>query len=320
MKLQQFVHLRVHTEYSLVDSVVRVPELMASAAASGLPAVALTDECNLFAMVKFYRAALAAGIKPVIGVDLWLREPGERQEASRLTLLCQNEGGYHNLARLLTRAYLEGERQATPLIEREWLTTESLAGMIALSGGWEGDVGRALLTGRQALARRLLKHWQQLLPDRFYVELQRLGRSTDDDYVNAAVQLATECDVPVVATNDVRFLNASDYEAHEARVCIRERALLADPARKRRFTREQYLRSPAEMAELFADIPAALANSVEIARRCSLPLKLGTSQLPVFPTPDGSSAEDFIRASAAAGLAARVAEKQGAGSASWKSS
>jgi DNA polymerase-3 subunit alpha len=306
--MQSFVHLRVHTEYSLVDSVVRVPELMQATAAAGMGAIALTDECNLFAMVKFYKDALAAGLKPIIGVDLWLRE-GERQAPSRLTLLCQDEKGYLNLSRLVSRAYLEGERQQTPLIDREWLTGDVLEGMIGLSGGWEGDVGRALLTGRPAQARRMLAGWQELLGDRYYIELQRLGRATDADYVPAAVQLAAEAGVPVVATNDVRFLAGADYEAHEARVCIRERTLLADANRRRRYSREQYLRTPAEMAELFADIPSALANSVEIARRCSLPLKLGQSQLPVFPTPDGSSAEAFIRASAAAGLAARMSEK-----------
>ncbi|HMA10338.1 MAG TPA: DNA polymerase III subunit alpha, partial [Steroidobacteraceae bacterium] len=310
--MQNFVHLRLHTEYSLLDSVVRVPELMQAVATAGMPAVALTDECNLFAMVKFYRAALAAGVKPIIGVDLWIREAGEREAPSRLTLLCQNEAGYLNLSRLVSRAYLEGERQATPLVEREWLTTGALSGLIALSGGWEGDVGRALLMGRPALARRQLAHWQALFGDRFYLELQRVGRGTDGDYVTAAAALATECGVPVVATNDVRFLAAEDYEAHEARVCIRERALLADPARKRRYTREQFLRTPAQMAELFADMPEALANSVEIARRCSLPLKLGTSRLPVFPVPDGSPAEDYIRLTSAEGLAARIRARPGA--------
>jgi DNA polymerase-3 subunit alpha len=306
-----FVHLRVHTEYSLVDSVVRVPELMTAVAAQGMPAVALTDECNLFAMVKFYRAALAAGVKPIIGVDLCLRE-GERESPSRLTLLCQNEVGYLNLSRLLSRAYLEGERQATPLIERDWLSAECVAGLIALSGGWEGDVGRALLMGRPALARRQLAHWQGLFGDRYYLELQRLGRATDADHVNAVAALAAECQVPVVATNDVRFLEAADYEAHEARVCIRERALLADPQRKRRYTREQFLRTPQQMAELFADMPEALANSVEIARRCSLPLKLGTSRLPVFPVPDGSPAEQYIRLTSAEGLATRLRAGAGA--------
>jgi DNA polymerase-3 subunit alpha len=308
MSLQNFVHLRVHTEYSLLDSVVRVPELMAATAAQGMPAVALTDECNLFAMVKFYRAAIAAGIKPIIGIDLWVRDGAER-DASRLTLLCQSEAGYLNLSRLVSRAYLEGERQNTPLVERAWLTADVLQGLIALSGAWEGDVGRALLTGRPALARRMLLDWKTLLGDRYYVELQRLGRATDADYVGAAVALAAECDVPVVATNDVRFLQQGDYEAHEARVCIRERALLADAARKRRYTREQFLRTPAQMSELFADLPEALANSVEIARRCSLPLKLGTSRLPVFPVPDGSPVEDYIRSTASAGLAARMVAK-----------
>jgi DNA polymerase-3 subunit alpha len=308
MSLHNFVHLRVHTEYSLVDSVVRVPELMAAVAAQGMPAVGLTDECNLFAMVKFYRAALAAGIKPIIGIDLWIRDGGER-DPSRLTLLCQNEIGYLNLSRLVSRAYLDGERKDTALVERAWLTPDVLQGLIALSGAWEGDVGRALLTGRPAMARRLLLEWKALLGDRYFVELQRIGRPTDPDYIAAAVALASECDVPVVATNDVRFLEESDYEAHEARVCIRERALLADATRKRRFTREQFLRTPAQMAELFADLPEALANSVEIARRCSLPLKLGTSKLPVFPVPDGSSAEDYIRITAATGLAARLAFK-----------
>jgi DNA polymerase-3 subunit alpha len=312
MSLQTFVHLRVHTEYSLLDSVVRVPELMQATAAAGMGAIALTDECNLFAMVKFYKAAMAAGVKPIIGVDLWLAE-GERQPPSRLTLLCQSERGYLNLSRLVSRAYLEGERLNTPLIDRTWLDAAALEGLIALSGGWEGDVGHALLTGRPAQARRALQGWQALLGDRYYVELQRLGRSTDADHVAAAAALAAECGAPVVATNDVRFLAREDYDAHEARVCIRERALLADANRRRRYTHEQYLRTPAEMAALFADIPEALANSVEIARRCTLPLKLGQSQLPVFPTPDGTSAADFLRNSAAAGLLARMEAGGGAG-------
>ncbi|MFO7325840.1 MAG: DNA polymerase III subunit alpha, partial [Pseudomonadota bacterium] len=308
--MQRFVHLRVHTEYSLLDSVVRVPDLMRATAAAGMGAVGLTDECNLFAMVKFYKAALAAGIKPVIGVDLWIQEE-DRSAPSRLTLLCQNQEGYLNLSRLVSRAYLEGERQNTPLVPRAWLTREALTGLIALSGGWEGDVGRALLTGRPAQARRLARGWLDLFGDRYYIELQRLGRNTDGEYVSAAVHLAAEAGVPVVATNDVRFLSPDDYEAHEARVCIRERTLLADPNRRRRYTREQYLKTPGQMAELFADIPEALANSVEIARRCSLPLQLGKSQLPRFPTPDGSSAEDYIRVVATGGLARRMREKRG---------
>ncbi len=311
--MSSFVHLRLHTEYSLVDSLVRVPELMTAVAEAGMPAVALTDEANLFAMVKFYRAALAKGVKPLIGVDLAI--PGERDALHRLTLLCQNEVGYLNLSRLVSKAYLEGQRRETPLIERDWLTPGHTEGLIALSGAMDGDVGSLLLLGRPAEARRRLEGWIALFGDRFYLELQRIGRPQEGEYINAAVALAAELRVPVVATNDVRFLLPTDFEAHEARVCIHDGAQLADPSRRRKYTAQQYLRSPEEMAELFADLPEALRNTVEIARRCSLALKLGESRLPIYPTPDGSTAEDHIGALAAAGLVARLAQPRPAGAA-----
>ncbi|MEY2854357.1 MAG: hypothetical protein RL030_1489 [Pseudomonadota bacterium] len=295
MSTPGFVHLRLHTEYSLLDSVVRVPGLVDAVVAGGMPAVAVSDECNLFAMVKFYRAALARGVKPIIGVDLWLNEGGEREPPSRLTLLCQDRDGFLNLSRLITRAFLEGERRATPLVEREWLTPESVAGLIALSGAGEGDVGRALTGGRASQAQRLLRGWKALFGDRYYLELQRLGRSGEAQQIAGSVALAAELDVPVVATNDVRFLQPDDFDAHEARVCIHERSLLADPARRRRYAREQYLRSPEDMVQLFADLPEAVANTVAIARRCSLQLKLGSSWLPNYPVPDGGTAEEHIR-------------------------
>ena len=304
---ESFVHLRLHTEYSLVDSVVRVPELMDAVVAAGMPAVALTDESNLFAMVKFYKAALAKGVKPLIGVDLWLAEGKDREPPSRLTLLCQNEVGYLNLSRLVSRGYLEGQRRDTPLVEREWLTEGATAGLIALSGAMEGDVGRSLLNGRPAEARRQAEGWRSLFGDRYYLELQRVGRPGEGNHVAAALELATELQLPVVATNDVRFLAESDFESHEARVCIHDGAQLADPSRLRKYTREQYLRSAEEMAARFADIPEALANTVAIARRCSLPLKLGESRLPIYPVPSGESAEDHIRTLSQAGLESRWA-------------
>ena len=239
-----FVHLRLHTEYSLIDSVVRVPDLIEAVAAAGMPAVAATDQSNLFAMVKFYREALARGVKPIIGVDLLLREPGERQQPSRVTLICQSQTGYLNATRLVSRAYLEGQQRGVPLIERDWLGAESLDGLIALSGATEGDVGRALVNGREEEAARALDYWLALLPDRYYIELQRLGRSDEESYIAAAVNLAGRRGVPVVATNDVRFLKQSDFESHEARVCIHDGTLLADAARVRRYTSQQYLRSP----------------------------------------------------------------------------
>jgi DNA polymerase III subunit alpha len=302
-----FVHLRLHTEYSLSDSVVRVPELVAAVAAAGMPAVAVTDEGNLFAMVKFYREALKAGVKPLIGVDLWVAEEGERQPPARLTLLCQSPDGYRNLTRLVSRAYLEARERGAPRIERGWLTQATLSGLIALSGGAVGDVGRALLNGRDQDAARALDTWLALFPGRFYLELQRLGRPAEEAYIAAAVALGARHGVPLVATNDVRFLAADEFESHEARVCIHDGALLADAARVRRYTRAQYLRSAQEMAALFADLPEALANTVEIARRCSLTLALGEARLPQYPLPAGVSAEAHLRAEAARGLSARLA-------------
>ncbi|HEV2442316.1 MAG TPA: DNA polymerase III subunit alpha [Steroidobacteraceae bacterium] len=303
-----FVHLRLHTEYSLIDSVVRVPELIEAVAAAGMPAVAATDQSNLFAMVKFYRAALARGVKPIIGVDLLVREPGERQQPARITFICQNQTGYLNATRLVSRAYLEGQQRGVPLIERGWLTPQTLDGLIALSGATEGDVGRALVNGREDDAARALDSWLALLPDRYYIELQRLGRADEESYIAAAVNLAGRRGIPVVATNDVRFLKQGDFESHEARVCIRDGTLLGDASRVRRYTSQQYLRSPEEMSRLFADIPEALANSVEIARRASLTLKLGQPRLPPYPVPGGMSTEDFLRQEAQRGFEKRLQE------------
>ena len=303
---QSFVHLRLHTEYSLSDSVVRVPELVAAVAAAGMPAVAVTDEGNLFAMVKFYRAALKAGVKPLVGVDLQLTAELEtRQPPTRLTLLCQSPAGYRNLARLVSRAYLEGQQRGTARIERNWLSPSALGGLIGLSCATEGDIGRALIHGREGDAERALDAWLALLPGRFYLELQRLGRPFEETYIAGVVALAGRRGAPVVATNDVRFLKREDFESHEARVCIHDGTLLADTGRPRRYSRQQYLRTPQEMAALFADLPEALANSAEIARRCSLQLTLGEVRLPQYPLPAGVSTEQFLRAEAERGLAAR---------------
>jgi DNA polymerase-3 subunit alpha len=307
MSPQSFVHLRLHTEFSLQDSVVRIPELVERAARLGMPAVAVTDQNNLFAMVKFYREALKQGVKPIIGVDVLMRARGERAVPSRLTLLCKDPGGYQNVTNLITRAWLEGQDRGVPLIDRSWLDATTTAGLIALSGAAEGDVGRALIAGREPEAMGMAREWQALFGDRYYLELQRLGRAEDEAHVTRCVALSQKTGIAVVATNDVRFLTAADFESHEARVCIAEGAQLADPARPRRYTDAQYLRSPEEMARLFADIPEALQNSVEIARRCSLPLKLGESRLPVFPLPQGASVEAYIREESERGFATREA-------------
>jgi DNA polymerase-3 subunit alpha len=307
-----FVHLHVHTEYSLVDSVVRIqgesgaPGLMDAVAAAGMPAVALTDQSNLFAMVKFFRAAQATGVKPLVGVDLRLREVGERIEPSTLVLLCQNETGYGNLTKLVSRSYLEGQHKGVATVERSWLTPESLTGLIALSGARDGDVGRAILNGRPGDADALLQYWLSLFGDRYYLELQRTRREGEERYIQGALDLAATHGVPVVATNDVRFIREDDFEAHEARVCIHDGALLGDPKRRRRFTTHQFLKSPQQMADLFRDIPEAITNSVEIALRCNLQLQLGKSVLPAYPVPTQLTTEDYLRDEARRGLEQRL--------------
>jgi DNA polymerase-3 subunit alpha len=316
--MSAFVHLRLHTEYSLVDSVVRIADLVARVAEEGMPAVAITDQNNLFAMVKFYKAAMEKGVKPIIGVDLWVAEPGERTPPTRIAVLCQNEAGYRNLTRLVSRAYLEGQQRGVPRIERAWLDAKTTSGLIALSCGAEGDVGRALQSGRTAEAKRALDFWRALFGDRYYLEVSRLGRDDEESLIAATVELALAEGVPVVATNDVRFLSESDFESHEARVCIHEGALLGDASRPRRYTPQQYLRSAEEMADLFADLPEALANSVEIARRCSLLLQLGESRLPEYPVPKGQTTEEFLRAESASGLKDRLKRLPNAEVASYR--
>jgi DNA polymerase III subunit alpha len=313
--LRQFVHLRLHTEYSLVDGIVRVPELMAAVSAAGMPAVALTDQSNLFAMVKFYKEALAAGVKPLIGVDAWIREPGERAPPSRVVFLCQNLVGYRHLTQLVTRSFLEGQQRGAPMLERSWLQSDMLQGLIVLSGGAEGDIGQAIARGRDDEAARCLARWQELCGDRFYLEVQRTGRAGEAAHAEAVIDLGLERGVAALATNDVRFLTRAEFEAHEARVCIHDGALLADPGRARRYSEEQYLKAPSEMAELFKDAPELLDNAVEVARRCSLEIRLGASMLPAYPVPADSNTEDFLRAEAVCGLQARLTASQIAGGA-----
>jgi len=304
-----FVHLHLHTEYSLVDSTVRIGPLMERCAADGMPAVALTDQNNLFGMVKFYRKALAAGIKPLVGVDLMLANDDDPDHPCRLLLLCQDDNGYRNLSRLVTRSYLEGQVKGEPLAHREWLDKESCDGLIALSGGIAGDVGRALVNHHEEQARQYLDNWLGVFGDRFYLELVRTGRSAEEECVQASLQLASSAGVPVVATNDVRFLDQDGFYSHEARVCIHDGRGLADPDRPRSYSDKQYLRSSAEMAELFADVPEALQNSIEIARRCNLDLQLGQSVLPAFPVPAGQNEEEFLAAEARQGLERLLARK-----------
>jgi DNA polymerase-3 subunit alpha len=292
-----FVHLHVHTEYSLANGTVRIQPLVETAAGMAMPAIAVTDQSNLFAMVKFYRAAMKAGVKPVIGVDLWVAESSGNGQPTRVVLLCRHHEGFLSLTRLVSRTYTEGQQRGLPLLDKSWLEGNT-QGLIALSGGRAGDIGQALLARKTGEARTLLDGWRRLFPD--------TGRPGEEEYLHRAVTLAAAAEVPVVATNDVHFLRSADFEAHEARVCINEGRTLNDPRRSRHFSDQQYLRTPAEMAELFRDLPEALANTVEIAKRCNLELDLGKNYLPDFPVPAGLTLDDCFRRQAHAGLDLRL--------------
>ncbi|MDR3416743.1 MAG: DNA polymerase III subunit alpha [Nevskia sp.] len=311
-----FVHLHLHTEFSLVDSLIRVEpparkspgsnvqSLTARAAELMLPALAITDQDNLFAMVKYYKLAEGAGIKPIVGADVWLQERQEGESPERVTLLVQSQTGYRNLTRLISRAYGEGQGRGRPQLRREWLE-EASSGLIALSGR-HGGIGMALLAGKLERADEAAAWWQRAFPDRCYLEITRCGRPDDETHLQAAVAFARRSGLPVVASNDVRFLKREDFEAHEARVCIAQGRVINDERRPREYSPEQYLKSTEEMAGLFADLPEALENSVEIARRCTLSLKFGQVYLPDFPVPAGMSTAEYLRQRAHEGLRHRL--------------
>ncbi len=312
-----FVHLRLHSEYSIVDGIVRVDEAVAAAKADGMPALALTDLSNVFGMVKFYEEARSSGVKPIIGCDLWLTYEADRDNPHRVLLLAQNYDGYLRLCELLTRAYRGNQYRGRAEVMKSWFAETGTEGLIALSGAHHGDVGQALVAGRQDEATRLAQEWAALFPDRYYLEVQRLGPQAMtsgaaavpvETHVTRALQLAAGLGLPAVATHPVQYLKPEDFRAHEARVCISEGYILSDQRRPRRFSTEQYFKTQAEMAQLFADVPEVLENSVEIAKRCTLGLTLGKSRLPHFPTPDGASLEDYLRLRAGEGLTARLVE------------
>jgi len=287
-----FVHLRIHSEYSLTNSVIKVKKLIKQCVDLNQPAVALTDQCNFFALVKFYKAALGAGLKPIVGSDFTL---SINESDFLITLYAMNNQGYKNLTELISKAYLEGQTfGGDAKIQWQWLVEHS-EGVLALSGGKQGEIGRALLNGNEAEAFSLLEKYQSVFPDRFYLELQRTQRSQDESYLHAAVNLAAARQCPVVATNDVHFHSPESFEAHEARVCIGDQVILDDPTRERRYTAEQYLKSSEEMCELFSDIPSAIENSLEIAKRCNVQLHLGEYFLPEYPIPDGFENDPFFK-------------------------
>lgn len=301
----RFIHLRTHTEYSLIDGIVQIQPLINKAVEYRMPAVAITDQSNLFATVKFYQTAIGAGVKPLIGADIWLENEKQTKQPYRITLFCQNETGYKNLLELISKSYTENQTLGKALIKREWLHARA-QGLIVLSGAEDGDVGQALLADDQKQIKESLAFWSHHFPNRYYLELRRTGIAQQENYIQAALNLAEEHALPVVATNDVRFIYRDDFDAHEARVCIHEGFVLTDPKRPKNYTEQQYFRSQEEMCELFSDIPEALENTLEIAKRCNVMLTLGKNFLPRFPVPEGFTIESYLCEEAKKGLKERL--------------
>ncbi|NLZ11569.1 MAG: DNA polymerase III subunit alpha [Alcaligenaceae bacterium] len=300
-----FVHLRVHSEFSVVDGIVQIPDLVKQVVSFGQPAVALTDLSNIFGLIKFYKSARGKGVKPIAGCDIWVQNEADRDKPHRLLLLVRNNAGYLQLCEILTRSWLENQYAGRAEVKRQWL--EGADGLIVLSGGRLGDIGQALEAGRDAEAQVLAQQWAARFPGAFYIELQRSGADGDEPYVQAAMRLAATLGLPVVATHPVQFVRPEQFRAHEARVCIAEGEQLANPKRTRRFTEAQYLLSSEDMAQRFADVPVALQNTLEIARRCNLTLELGIPRLPDFPTPDGMTLNDYLVQLSEEGLQSRMA-------------
>lgn len=301
-----FVHLRVHSEFSVVDGIVRIDDLVERAAALCQPAVALTDLGNVFGLIKFYRAARAKGIKPIAGCDVWMTNDVDRDKPFRILLLVADSRGYRTLCELLTRAWLENASVGRAEVRREWVL--GAQGLIVLSGARLGDVGQALLAGQEAQAVILAREWSDALPGRFFLELQRTANPQDWSCTEQSLKLAEQHGLPVVATHPVQFLSSGEFKAHEARVCIADGEILTNPNRKRRFTEDQYLMSSEAMADLFSDVPSAIQNAVTLAQRCNLTLSLGQARLPDFPTPDGLSIDDYLVQLSTQGLERRLVQ------------
>ncbi len=305
MSTMNFVHLRIHTEFSLVDGLVRLKALIGKAAAMGMPALGISDQSNMCSLVKFYKGAMGAGIKPVIGVDIWLANPDDEDDPTRLTLFAMTDQGYANITELVSLGFTQGQHNDRAIIQQAWVERLS-EGVIALSGAKQGEVGRALLAGKKDVAESRLAHWMQVFPDRFYLELQRTGRVNDEECVHASVALAAKMDCPVVATNDVHFMTPEDFEAHEARVCIHDGVTLDDQRRERKYSDQQYFKSAEEMCALFEDIPEALENTIEIAKRCNVEVRLGKYFLPEYPVPEGLTMDEFFAKISYEGLDERL--------------
>lgn len=298
----KFIHLHVHSDFSMLDGMAKTDALVKQTVAMNMPALAITDFSNLCGLVKFYGSALSKGIKPIIGADLKIHDV-ERDEFYDITVLAANNEGYHNLTLLISHAYQRGYVGDGPVVDKEWLIKYKTGLIILVS--YRSDIGLGVIRDNQAMIMESIQFYQTHFADACYLELIRTGRENEELFVKQALKLAEQHDLPVVATNDVRFLSASDFEAHEIRVAIHDGDTLDDPKRPKKYSLQQYFRSESEMVELFSDIPESLINSVEIAKRCNVSIRLGEYFLPQFPTGEMTT-EDFLIHKAQQGLEERL--------------
>ena len=305
LMIPQFIHLRMHSEYSVTDSTVRLDSAIKKVKEQGVGALGLTDLNNIFGGLIFYTHARKAGVKAIMGCDLIIENESDREKPYRMTVLCQNHDGYKNLCEIQTHAWLKNQYMGRGETKLQWLLDQN-EGLIILSGGPEGEIAQLCLAGKKAEALSLAKKMKAAFGDRFYLELQRAGRPSDEAVVRYHLSIAAECDIPVVATQPIQFLEPEDFDAHDIRVCIARGEVLADKGRAKLYSPEQYFKSPEEMISLFADVPSAIANTVEIAKRCNLEGVLSKPQLPLFPTPDGMSLDDYIDQLSHEGLEQRL--------------
>ena len=305
-----YIHLRCHSEFSISDGIVRIPEYTKKAKEIGMPALGLTDLSNTFGAVKFYKSALESGIKPIIGCDVWLENLVTRDQPYRLLILCQNKNGFLNLSELLSKAYLENQYRGRAELKKEWFNKENTVGLLMLSGATSGEIGQLIIQGKLDQAHLALQDWKSILSDRFYLELQRHGegnfRQQQERYIDQALHLAVEHGVPVVATHPIQFMAETDFMAHEAKTCIADGYVLGDQRRPKLYSSEQYFKDSDQMQELFKDIPSAIHNTIEISRRCNFEFTLGDSYLPNFPIPDGIKMDDYLLIESKKGLDQRM--------------
>ena len=318
MPSPKYVHLRLHSEYSVVDGIVRLDDAVEKAVIDPMGALAITDLMNLFGFIKFYSKARSAGLKPIAGADVWITNVEHSSKPYRALLLVKNTRGYLNLCELISKATLENQHLGRPEIHPSWFgmnSTSTLAqqepfllsdGLIVLSGAMQGDIGQALLNDQVEIAEEFAHFWKKYFPNNFYIELQRIGHEQEEKYIHLAAQLASRLNLPLVATHPIQFMQADDFRSHEIRVCVADGDQLGNPKRVVRFTQDQYFKSSEQMVELFADLPSAISNSIEIAKRCNLSLELGKPKLPNFPTPNGLTLEQFLEKQAHDGLEARL--------------